>query len=331
MKRIFSTLLLILAMGIPGYARLLPGQTQLSGTYWVRWTYDKDENRFGLERGYFRLEHQFKKKMKFRFTVDLHSTSSSKYHYGAALRLKDAYLQVKDFIGKGIDLKIGLQKNYFGMVQDWEYLPIVEAFEDQEKLVSSRDYGISIGGKLPGKVGKWRLEITNGEYYKKNHEDLNNVPALIVDMRLKPWKPLTLAASFLTTKDGFGTEQAPYVRRNIYTVWGKVALSPVEISLQYLGAEKLEKKQGGFRVYPVINLSQKLQLFAVYDYFDRDLEAEGFAHNRYVVGLNYYIKRKGEKMIIGLQGAFLREDYENAGSTNKVIIQLTIQPKTNPF
>jgi len=145
------------------------GKSQLKAYTWFRYTYEQEDtntkmSEFAVKRGYLRWEHQFIEEIKSRVTLDFFSSDDDPH--GAGLKLKDAYVDFKYLIPEG-KITAGLQKNYFGLVYDWDYITIEKALEDKEKLAASRDYGISVGGNIPNGFGECNLEIVNGEGYKK--------------------------------------------------------------------------------------------------------------------------------------------------------------------
>lgn len=89
---------------------------------------------FAVKRGYLRWEHQFIDKIKSRVTLDIFPTDKEGYHYGAGLKLKDAYVDFKYLIPEG-KFRIGLQKNYFGHIYDWEYPTVEKSLADKELVM----------------------------------------------------------------------------------------------------------------------------------------------------------------------------------------------------
>ena len=142
----------------PAYVGAELGTTKLKAYTWFRYTMGKEngrlkESQFAVKRGYLRWEYTFSDGVKSRVTVDLFS--SNKDPHGAGLKLKDAYVDLKYLIPNG-KIKVGLQKTYFGLIYDWDYLPIEKSLEDKQKLVASGERDKRTSNDVPGLLGKRR-------------------------------------------------------------------------------------------------------------------------------------------------------------------------------
>jgi len=308
-------------------------QTQFFGENWFRYTqvmFDRETqtSRFGVERIYLRYNHKYTDNLDSRITLEFFS--SDKDANGAGLKLKDAYVKFSGIIPEG-DITVGLQKQYFGRVYDWEYWPIVKALEDQYGVIhGSRDYGVSVGGYFPQHYGTWRVQAINGEGFKNVGKYLNKELAYIADLRLIPYPGFTVGGSFI--RENAGPDSA-YEKRQYYTGLGRIAKGPVDIWVQYLSGEKGNPdeptSQMGYMVFPKFHLGSlldvDLELLGRFDYWDPNTDQENDGSYMYLGGFNYYFSRqeKGTPGVM-LQVAFLREqsELEDADPTDEIMVQL---------
>ena len=179
-----------------------PGVTELENNGWFRYQMETkkfnlsspDKSQFRLDRGYIRMKHQFNAQLAAKVTVDV--LSSDGYADGAAIRLKEAYIDfgtpVRDLL-----LTPGLQKHYFGLIYSWDYTNPEKSLGDKEGVVASADYGVTANGFLPSGLGEYQLGIYNGEGYKKSLTKLNLSPELNANLRLTPVAGIQVGASVM--------------------------------------------------------------------------------------------------------------------------------------
>ncbi len=318
------------------HAGLKEGESQLKAYSWFRYTYEQEDgvtnmSEFAVKRGYLRWEHQFIEEIKSRVTLDFFS--SHKDPHGAGLKLKDAYVDFKYLIPEG-KITVGLQKNYFGLVYDWNYITIEKALEDKEKLVASRDYGISVGGNIPNGFGEWNLEIVNGEGYKKTGDDINTEIAYLGNIRVILLPGITIGASLLNEN----AKESPYEKRMLAAGVGRIAYGPIDVWLEYLWADRGDKNNPinsqGYMIMPILkDVLPNLDIVTRYDHWDPNMEEEKDGHERYIVGFNYHFT-KGPKGTPGvmLQVNFERKQKEDGSKpTDQLLVQLRWEFATDAF
>jgi len=309
-------------------------QTQFYGENWFRYSQvlldsETQASQFGIERIYLRYNHVHTDNLDSRITLEFFSSDSENDANGAGLKLKDAYVNFKGIIPEG-EITVGLQKQYFGRVYDWEYWPIEKAMGEKYKVIhGSRDYGVSVGGYLPQGYGTWRLEAINGEGYKKVGDMINTELAYVADLRVIPMVGLTVGGSAIMENTGNG----PYERRLYYTGLGRYARGPIDVWAQYLGGEQGDPddptSQMGYMIFPTFHLGSlldvDLELLGRFDYWDPDTDQDDDGSYMYLGGFNYYFSRqeKGTPGVM-LQVAFVRKqpEHEDAEPTDKVMLQL---------
>lgn len=231
---------------------LQAGETKVAGEIWNRYLVNRKDginisNQFSFDRGYLTLEPVLSDKIKGRFTLDFFS--SDKYNDGAGIKVKYGYLDFAQLVPiKESNFQVGLIKNYFGIVYDWEYPVLEKSFDDKEKVVASVDYGAALSGYLPNGFGEYALGIYNGEGYTKTQSKVNKNFASVFNLRLTPVAGITIGGSVLMDKPGFiglvkqttTSARAESVWKNVfdsrlaYAGVTKLAFGPVELWGEYL-------------------------------------------------------------------------------------------------
>ena len=317
-------------LAVPAYAGLAPDQTQIKAYWWFRYTYKQQDNRtqesgFAAKRGYLRWEHCFAPDISSRVTLDLFSSDKKEDPHGAGLKIKDAYVDFKGVIPEG-KITVGVQKHYFGLVYDWDYVTIEKSFTDKNRIAASRDLGICAGGNLPQGYGEWNLELVNGEGYKKVGKNIDTNPALVGNLRLIPIPGVTVGGSFHKTSK----------KQNLAAV-GRLVFTPIDVWGIYVttaAGKDLDKKGTGFMLMPIVNLSPKVDAVFRFDRWDPDTDKADDAYTLLIGGINYHFV-KGEKGTPGvmLQLNFERKQPEKSGSkpTDELLAQLRWEFTTPGF
>jgi len=231
---------------------LQAGETKVAGEIWNRYVTNRKDSKttssqFSFDRGYFTLEPKLSDKIKGRFTLDFFS--SDKYNDGAGIKVKYGFLDFAELLPiKESNFQVGLIKNYFGIVYDWEYPVIEKSLEDKEKVVASVDFGAALSGYLPKGFGEYALGIYNGEGYTKTQSKVNKNFASVFNLRLTPVAGITIGGSVLMDKPGFtglvrqttSSTRAESIfkkvfdTRTAYAGITKLAFGPVEVWGEYL-------------------------------------------------------------------------------------------------
>lgn len=306
-------------------------ETKISMTIWNRATVKREsseftERYFSLERGYLRIEPKFTDKIRGRFNVDFFSDEDA--NNGAGLKLKYAYLDFKELIPiPQSKMTVGLIKNYFGTIYDWNYTTIQKALEDKEKICSSTDYGIALYGYLPQGYGEYALAVMNGEGYKKTDGDVNMNPKFQANLRVIPIPGVTIGGSVFYEDVPF----IPDTSMSNLTFAGvtHLVVGPLEAWGEYIYRDKEETVSHGFMVMPIFKLAKltgaDVDLVGRYDYWDKNKDVDDDGHSRVTAGLNWNILRDAKnKAVIMLQTNWERTMYEEEGKDPKdlYLIQL---------
>lgn len=312
------------------------GESKFFGENWFRYTQERydgktEASEFGVERIYLRWNYVQNDNLESRITTELFSSDKDADANGAGLKIKDAYVKFKGIIPEG-DICVGLQKNYFGRVYDWEYWPIEKAMGERYGVINgSRDYGVSVGGYIPKGYGTWRLEAVNGEGYKKSGGKINTELGYMADLRVIPVAGLTLAGSFI--KDNVENAFGNFNKKMYYTGLLRFARGPIDVWVQYLGGEYGDPDdptaQMGYMVFPKFSLKDltgiDLELMGRFDFWDPNTDADDDGAYLYLVGFNYFFSREAK----GAPGVMLQvvldrsqPELSDAEPVDKIMAQL---------
>ncbi len=361
--------LALLAIALGAFAQE-PGQAQIAGTGWARFTrYIKDENptdnSFQLARGYFTYYYKFSNSVSTRFTVDMFSDATASH--GAGLKLKYGYL---DFVMPVKDLKLeaGIIKNYFGTIYDWDYVTIEKALDDKESVVGSSDIGLALAGFLPAGWGEYQVGMYNGEGYNKPGTKTDLYPLFTANARVIPIPGVTLGGSVrygmeedtligamladstidTTLKDMPRMEVSGVLRLSykFVDIWGQY----INKSWQdlYPSDSTAKFNASGFMIMPTLTMPVEalddLQLVFRYDFWDPKTgeDFENNSYSRLTAGFNYFLTRdSGGKPTTRVTLNWTQKSYENKdladGDTGfkkpetDISLQLRWDFKSNPF
>ena len=108
----------------------------------------KDLNGFQFRRIYFTYDYKISDKFSTRFRLES-QTQAGVDNTLFVVFIKDAYLQWKE-VFDGINLIFGIQPppTYTVSESVWKYRSLEKTIMDLSKISSSRDFGISLKGKL---------------------------------------------------------------------------------------------------------------------------------------------------------------------------------------
>lgn len=210
-------------------------------------------------------------------------------------------------------LRIGMQKNYFGTVELWEYPLIEKTITDLRKVSSSADLGVAILGELPEGYGSYELAVHNGSGYKVF--DANVEKQYTASVMLLPVTGLMLRASYMYANTNAFNKPAA-----LKAATGVVAQYTVG-SLQVLGeyvcqtneAVASASKSGtsvGWMAFASYDVFDWLQACVRFDNWNEDSKAADDEKNLYIAGVN--LKVNGNILV---QLNYQLEQPQNTGYT----------------
>ncbi|MEO0132026.1 MAG: hypothetical protein ABIK73_03720 [candidate division WOR-3 bacterium] len=351
-KNTIATIILLLTIVLTVPINAL--EVKLTNEVWNRYLLERKDgqtvkSQISLDRGYLTLEPSLNERIKGRFTLDFFS--SDKYNDGGGLKVKYGYLQfakLLPFVEN--NLEVGIIKNYFGVVYDWEYPVIEKALEDKEKVVASADYGMAFTGFLPKGFGEYTLGIYNGEGYTKTQSKVNKNFAYLLNTRLIPIAGITLGGSVLLDRPGTlglvrhittatraeSLFKNIYDRRRAFSVITKIAFGFLEVWGEYLNnyydstiTKKISRpnipdtvteigyiyKSHGYSITPIITISNLInfdgELVFRFDFWDPNRDVRNYSNVTTTMGFNYILVRSaGLTPILTLQANWSRKYYQ---------------------
>jgi len=306
-------------------------QLDISGDMWNRYTLTRygghfTYSYFSLEQGLFSFQPKISDKITGNFSANFYGVPSysNYYYYSWRYEIKSSYVEFNQLIPT-IENKLmfGLDKTYFGLLYDWDYLTIEKTLEEKEDVLSYQDFGLRFSGYFDN-YGEYAISIINGDlgYY---NTDLN--PALVANLRLAPAKLLTFGGSIYYEKPTwyeYVTDTFKY-RDVIGSGILKINSTVGDLTFEYLIRNyrllypqmyKFITNSRGIMIMPVIKLKQLIgydfDFVLRYDWWDANIEMDSYAVSTIIGGLNYNILRDkdGAPNLI-MQINWKREIYES--------------------
>jgi len=288
-------------------------QLDISGDIWNRYTLRRygghfKKSYFSLEQGLFSFQPKISDKITGNFSVNIYGGPSyyDYYYYDYLFwryEIKSSYIEFNQLI-PAIENKLmfGLDKIYFGLLYDWDYLTIEKTLEEKEDVLSYQDFGLRFSGYIDD-YGEYAISIINGElgYY---NNDLN--PALVANLRLAPAKLITFGGSIYYEKPTwyeYVTDTFKY-RNVIGSGILKVNSTIVDLTFEYLTQNyrllypqvyEFITNSRGIMIMPVVKLKPLIgydfDIVLRYDWWDANTEMDSNAVSTIIGGLNYNILR----------------------------------------
>lgn len=211
---------------------------------------------------------------------------------------KYAYVDFKKLsILSSIDAKIrvGMQKNYFGTVELWEYPLIEKEISDLRKVISSADLGVALLGELPDGFGSYELAMHNGSGYK--NLDSNVEKQYTGSLMLIPLTGLTLRASYMINNSAaHGTAAKTKRATAAFAQYKADILIPFELLGEYVvvtdPAASGAGKSGcsvGYMLFAMFDILEWMQFGIRYDNWNADTYKKNDETNLYIAGINLKI------------------------------------------
>lgn len=273
-------------------------------------TGNKDFNGFQFRRIFFTYDNDISQTFAARFRVEADQSALST-NTRILTYIKDAFLRWKN-IFSGSDLILGIQGPPAFEVSEsfWGYRSLEKTIMDLRSIVSSRDFGVSLRGKLDAdsKFNYWVMYANNSSHspefdkYKRYYAHINfkatpkltitlygdiTDRAMINDTNSTSSPKATLSNNYITSALFIG-----YKESDKFTL----GLEGFMQSLQNGNAAKVgtaynysNKNSLGFSVFGYYNLSDIYSLIGRFDYFDPNNSSDykGDSRNYIILGFNY--------------------------------------------
>lgn len=322
----------IVSVAISALWGLEPGQSRIEAKNWLRYTLTRSGGEtqragFSIARGYFGFTHQFTAKIKCTFTLDFSSSDNPSDAHGVAVKIKKAFLQVKDFPLVGLSFEGGIVKNYFGLIYDWKYATIQKAPEDVARVCASADAGIALSGKFPGKFGKFQIVMLNGEGYSKFGSEIDKFPLGGVNLRFSPAEFITIGGSAQYTRTTADSSTVDLLRS---AGAGIISVKPVKIFAEYFLKKMGDNTGAGFSAMPTINITENLMLVARFDLWDPSDKITDDEQKMFILGANWEFSHSPAG-VSKVQAEWEHKTTGGGDPTDELRLQLRWEFKSNPF
>lgn len=283
----------------------------------------KDENGFEFRRIYFTYDYQISETFstRLRFEIDKFSlTSNSKI----TPFVKDAYLQWKDII-KGTNLTFGIQPTPTFDISEfvWENRHLEMTIIDQYGLMGSRDFGISLKGKIDqdGIFNYWFL-IGNGSGSKPETDKYKTIyfnffikPSSNIYTYInyhhkfqKPIQNATYGDTFFNTDEDLISFFFSYRIKELFKIGFEGFYNFARNSFSdTLNKVLMNRNSIGLSFFTIYYFSKKYNLVGRLDVFDPNIKEETHKDKNYflLLGFNY---KPNEK--VSISPVILYEKYE---------------------
>ncbi len=305
-----------LALSLSQIAFAAAGDWTFSGTNWLRTrVVSKDlqgptktdktvtDAGFSVDRGYVRYAYQFTDTIKGQWTADFYSDKTSNYVNGAGIKLKESYVDLPFYLPES-KLTVGLQKNYVGLIYDYDYRIIEKEFIDKNGIDASADNGIILNGYFPMGYGSYEAGIYNGEGYKKElSPDINTEPAFVADVRVIPVPGITVGGSYKSELQGTVTPigNTAYNKNHLAVGMLRTAYGPFDMWAEYIGQNVdtystttntyTNVKKSGYSIMPSYQITPEWTVLARYDSWDPNKDKANDKVATTIIGVNYALTK----------------------------------------
>ncbi|MCW3788541.1 hypothetical protein [Plebeiibacterium sediminum] len=225
------------------------------------------KNEFELNRAYLGYGYKFSEKWSGDLVFDVGNPED-----GGKLEMtayvKNAYLRYKS---NGWTINFGLIGTTAFKFQEtaWGYRYVAKAFQDQNKMGSSADLGISAAYKFSDILSA-DLILVNGEGYKNLESD--SIFSVGLGLTLKPTDGFSLRAYYETATGESnyvdGATTVDLARHSTLAFAGRYSNDHFSIAAEYAGQTNNRKREGrdlsGFAAYGTVNVKSS-KIFARYD------------------------------------------------------------------
>jgi hypothetical protein len=308
-------------------------RVKLGAKAYLRYSYELGEerrnaNEFNIDRLYLQAEFFATDKVRFQITLDAGDTRNATGNQVFFAETKNAYIEVKDLIGRGVYLRGGIiPLAWIPYEEDlWGYRVQGSLPVDRWGYITSADLGLAVGGTLPSKYGSFYVNVSNGEGFKAI--EINKRKELQARLSINPLASMggLAAGLFVTGYGSYGEYDDPGLPARVKSrVIAQAGLQsvPVTLAVAYVSARDANAKvkgrytvstedivtgQGiyGFGVLNVGALAHEAEgvdLFARYDHLTPDKDVENTNVDLLIAGVGYRWNKNIKSLV----------DYETVG------------------
>ena len=284
----------------------------------------QDLQGFDFRRIYFTYDYRISEEFSTRFRLEsqtLFSVNNTLF----LTYIKDAYLNWKN-IFEGSNFIFGIQPTPAFVVSEdfWNYRSLERTIMDLRRIVSSRDFGVSLKGRLTssGSIKYWLMYGNGstigleGDKYKRLYSQIDLQPAdewritLFGDYRFKENKEYEIIQENFVN-DALTTDLfVGYAEKDIFTI-GVESFWQVTFNdnIQTQNTEYVIQNRNalGVSLFGWYKFNEMIVGIGRWDYYDPNISGHyrGDARNLYIAGLSFILNPK-----VSIMPNFLFETYE---------------------
>jgi hypothetical protein len=270
-------------------------------------TGDRKARGFQIRRIYFTYDNDISEKFTARFRLEadqVEMTSKKDKSSKTAVFVKDAYLKWKN-VFEGSDLIFGIQPPPAYEISEaaWGYRSLDKTIMDLRGIVSSRDLGLSLKGKIDhdGNYNYWVMWGNNSGV----NAETDKYNRFYGHVHVKPVKNLqaTFYADYNQKPKILSSDSSKMVDNNATTIGAFAGYSEKDKYSMGLEAFRQSTQNGldksktnhaiGLSVFGSYFITPTLAAVGRFDYFDpsNDKNAKGDARNYFISGLNWKLDK----------------------------------------
>ena len=261
---------------------------------------EKDFNGFQFRRIYLGYDYTINKSFSTRLRLEANqkeNTSGGKVGFF----IKDAYLKWKNIFA-GTDIILGMSPPPTFSISEsyWGYRSLAKTIMDLRKISPSRDFGISIKGKISDGVKYWVM-AANGE---GNKPETNKEKRIYGHLALEPVKNLAITlhgdvafhediedemSSSILSNNKLNTAIFVGYKESGKYSFGVEGFYQIYQNELVTGAGLDDQNSIGISVFGSADVTNKIALVGRYDYYDpvNDADFEGDVRNYFLAAINY--------------------------------------------
>ena len=263
----------------------------------------KDVNGFQFRRIYFTTDFSVAENFDARFRLESDQSANSNTAGGKlGVMVKDAYLKWKE-IFTGADLVIGIAPTpaYDIAEAAWGYRSLEKVILDLNGIVSSRDFGVDLKGKLTdnGSVNYWFKYANNSgnapeaDKYKRysalfQFKLSENIQATVhADYASKAPKIDSFDKQAKSNNQFVGSVFLGYKQKDQYAAGVEAFTRSIQNNFATAGQALQNQNSLGFSVWAWGTLSETLKLVGRFDNYDPSTDNTNDAASFFMAGIDY--------------------------------------------
>ncbi len=316
MKKLYSIALIILFFASLSFGQDATNRFKFSGLMFGDYFYNSDNvtpanvnmNGFQFRRIYFTTDIFVAEKFDARFRLESDQSASSNTAGGKlGVMVKDAYLKWKG-VFSGSEMLFGISPTpAFDIYEGaWNYRPLEKIIMDLNGIVSSRDFGVDLKGKLTDngsvnyfiKIGNNNSNGPETDKYKRYYALLQFKP--VDGFQAVVYGDYAVKADVVDKVDGktksnngfVGSLLLNYQLKNDFAVGFETFLRNQQNSFAVSSTSTLQNQKSlGVSVWAWASLSENFRLVGRYDNYDPNQDKNNDAVSMILAGLDYRIAK----------------------------------------